>query len=184
MSSTRVMATCATMGQAVGTAAALAVRHNTDPRGIWENHIEELRDTLMEQDQYIPFTTRKVSPLSLAAKVSHEALRNGHDRSFGETDNGTFYIYLKYAVQDMRGYNEDGSKYLSPGVKWVGYFNGGEGFHTADWNYYGIQVGDPAHYGSHGCVNMYEADAKWIYDNCPEGTIVQVVGSTPSGPVR
>ena len=66
----------------------------------------------------------------------------------------------------------------------VGYFNGGEGFHTADWNYYGIQVGDPAHYGSHGCVNMYEADAKWIYDNCPEGTIVQVVGSTPSGPVR
>ena len=57
----------------------------------------------------------------------------------------------------MRGYNEDGSKYLSPGVKWVGYFNGGEGFHTADWNYYGIQVGDPAHYGSHGCVNMYEA---------------------------
>ena len=90
MSSTRVMATCATMGQAVGTAAALAVRHNTDPRGIWENHIEELRDTLMEQDQYIPFTTRKVSPLSLASKVSHEALRNGHDRSFGETDNGAW----------------------------------------------------------------------------------------------
>ena len=108
----------------------------------------------------------------------------GTPGAFGETDNGTFYIYLKYAVQDMRGYNEDGSKYLSPGVKWVGYFNGGEGFHTADWNYYGIQVGDPAHYGSHGCVNMYEADAKWIYDNCPEGTIVQVVGSTPSGPVR
>lgn len=23
---------------------------------------------------------------------------------------------------------------------------------------------------------MYEADSKWIYDNCPEGTIVQVVG--------
>lgn len=108
----------------------------------------------------------------------------GTPGAFGETDNGTFYIYLKYASQDMRGYNEDGSKYLSPGVKWVGYFNGGEGFHTADWNYYGIQVGDPAHYGSHGCVNMYEADAKWIYDNCPEGTIVQVVGSTPSGPVR
>ena len=108
----------------------------------------------------------------------------GTPGAFGETDNGTFYIYLKYASQDMRGYNEDGSKYLSPGVKWVGYFNGGEGFHTANWNYYGIQVGDPAHYGSHGCVNMYEADAKWIYDNCPEGTIVQVVGSTPSGPVR
>ena len=40
----------------------------------------------------------------------------GTPGAFGETDNGTFYIYLKYAVQDMRGYNEDGSKYLSPGV--------------------------------------------------------------------
>ncbi len=90
MSSTRVMATCATMGQAIGTAAALAVRHETTPRGIRENHIEELRDTLMEQDQFIPFTKRKVSALSLAAKVSDEALRNGIDRSIGETDNGVW----------------------------------------------------------------------------------------------
>ena len=66
----------------------------------------------------------------------------------------------------------------------VGYFNGGEGFHTASWNGYGIAHGDPVHYGSHGCVNMYEADAKWIYDNCPEGTVVQVVGAMPSGAVR
>jgi len=84
----------------------------------------------------------------------------------------------------MTGLNDDGSRYLSKGVKWVSYFYGGEGFHTASWNNYGIAHGDPAHYGSHGCVNMYEADSKWIYDNCPEGTIVQVVGAMPSGPVR
>ena len=101
-----------------------------------------------------------------------------------ETDLGTFYIYLKYQIQDMTGLNDDGSRYLSKGVKWVRYFYGGEGFHTASWNNYGIAHGDPAHYGSHGCVNMYEADSKWIYDNCPEGTIVQVVGAMPSGPVR
>ena len=101
-----------------------------------------------------------------------------------ETDLGTFYIYLKYQIQDMTGLNDDGSRYLSKGVKWVSYFYGGEGFHTASWNNYGIAHGDPAHYGSHGCVNMYEADSKWIYDNCPEGTIVQVVGAMPSGPVR
>lgn len=88
MSSTRVMATCATMGQAIGTAAALAVRHNTDPRGVWKEYTEELRDTLMEQDQFIPFAKRKISALSLAAKVSDEALRNGIDRSLGEEDNG------------------------------------------------------------------------------------------------
>ena len=101
-----------------------------------------------------------------------------------ETDLGTYYIYLKYSVQDMTGLNDDGSRYLSKDVKWVGYFNGGEGFHTASWNDYGIAHGDPVHYGSHGCVNMYEADAKWIYDNCPEGTVVQVVGDMPSGAVR
>ena len=87
-------------------------------------------------------------------------------------------------TQNVTGLNDDGSRYLSKGVKWVSYFYGGEGFHTASWNNYGIAHGDPAHYGSHGCVNMYEADSKWIYDNCPEGTIVQVVGAMPSGPVR
>ncbi len=101
-----------------------------------------------------------------------------------ETDPGTSFIYLKYSVQDMTGNNDDGSRYLSKGVKWVSYFNGGEGFHTASWNNYGIAHGDPANHGSHGCVNMYEADAKWIYDNCPEGTIVQVTGTTPSSAVR
>ncbi len=90
MSSTRVMATCATMGQAIGTAAALAVRHNTTPRGVRLDHLEELRDTLLEQDQFIPFTARKVSALSRSAKISHEALRNGIDRSIGDTDNGAW----------------------------------------------------------------------------------------------
>ncbi len=90
MSSTRVMATCATMGQAVGTAAALAVKHGTSPRGIYLHHLEELRDTLMEQDQYLPFTTRKIPELSRRAKVSDENLRNGIDRSIGETDNGSY----------------------------------------------------------------------------------------------
>lgn len=100
------------------------------------------------------------------------------------TDPGTYTIYLRYAIQDMKGLNDDGSRYLSKGVKWVSYFNGGEGFHTASWNNYGIAHGDPVNYGSHGCVNMYEADSKWIYDHCPQGTIVQVIGSQPSGAVR
>ena len=35
-----------------------------------------------------------------------------------------------------------------------------------------------------GCIRLEVVDVKWIYDNCPEGTIVQVVGAMPSGPVR
>lgn len=101
-----------------------------------------------------------------------------------ETTPGNYFIYLKYQVQDMRGTNDDGSQYLTKGVKWVSYFNGGQGFHTAGWNAAGIASGDPTGHGSHGCVNMNEADAKWIYDNCPDGTLVQVVGAQPTAPVR
>ena len=101
----------------------------------------------------------------------------------GESTSGTFFIYLRYASQDMRGRNFNGSPYLSPNVHWVSYYHGGEGFHTAMWNYNGIATGDPANHGSHGCINMYEQDARWVYENCPRGTIVQVVGSTPDGPV-
>ncbi len=106
--------------------------------------------------------------------------KSGHD----ETDLGTYAIYLRYNTQDMTGKNDDGSTYLSKGVRWVSYFDGGEGFHTALWNYDGIAKGDPSANGSHGCVNMYEQDAQWIYDNCPEGTLVTVIGDQPTSAVR
>ncbi|MFU0574416.1 L,D-transpeptidase [Gardnerella vaginalis] len=105
-------------------------------------------------------------------------------RGTDDSASGTFFIYLRYASQDMRGRNGDGSPYFSPGVRWVSYYHGGEGFHTASWNYKGIATGDAANHGSHGCINMYEQDAHWIFDNCPRGTIVQIVGTTPDGPVR
>lgn len=48
--STRVMATCATQGQAVGTAAALAARHGVSPRAIGRDRLEELQRTLVRED--------------------------------------------------------------------------------------------------------------------------------------
>lgn len=101
-----------------------------------------------------------------------------------ESDSGTFHIYLRYDVKTMRGRHYDGRPYVLPGIRWVSFYNGGESFHTAAWNSVGIATGDPARHGSNGCVNMYEADAHWIYDNCPRGTIVQVIGETPENPVR
>ena len=95
------------------------------------------------------------------------------------SDTGTFFINVRYAVQTMRG-----EGYVTPNVKWISYYNGSEGFHTANWNYEGIARGDPAQYGSHGCINMYEQDAKWIFDNAPIGTMVKVEGQVPAGPAR
>ena len=53
LSSTRVIATCSVIGQAVGTAAAMAVKYNIYARDILE-HIEELQQTLIRDDAYIP----------------------------------------------------------------------------------------------------------------------------------
>jgi hypothetical protein len=45
---TRVMRPCCAMGQAVGTAAAIATKHETTPRGVYEEHIRELQNTLVK----------------------------------------------------------------------------------------------------------------------------------------
>ncbi|MHB9130880.1 MAG: FAD-dependent oxidoreductase [Armatimonadota bacterium] len=93
MSSTRVMATCATLGQAAGTAAALAVRHNLSPRGLSQERVEALQQALLEDDCYLPGVTRLVSHISRNATLSAsegdaEPLRNGIDRPVGDVDNG------------------------------------------------------------------------------------------------
>lgn len=52
-SSTRVMATCAIVGQAVGTAAAIAIKKQIKPCEIL-SHITELQQQLLKDDCYIP----------------------------------------------------------------------------------------------------------------------------------
>lgn len=93
MSASRVMATCALLGQAVGTAAAIAARENLTPRGIYQHKVRQLQETLMEEDAYLPWHIRLVPELSCTAQLSAsqgdpEALRNGLDRPIGEVDHG------------------------------------------------------------------------------------------------
>ena len=77
LSSTRVMATTAMLGQALGTGVAQMVNTDTTPDTI---DIPTLRQTLMADDCYIPFYEREVSPLSLSAKCTAPVLRDGIDR--------------------------------------------------------------------------------------------------------
>ena len=77
MSSSRVMATCAILGQALGTAVAMAVQEGVALENV---NIPRLQDTLMEDDCFIPWHDRKVSRLSLSAHCSSETVRNGKDR--------------------------------------------------------------------------------------------------------
>jgi hypothetical protein len=93
LSATRVMATAALMGQAVGTAAALAKRDGLDPRGVYEKRIRELQQALLEDDVWLPWRRRDVAEISRQARLSAavgdpEALRNGVDRPVDGADNG------------------------------------------------------------------------------------------------
>ena len=86
------------------------------------------------------------------------------------TPKGTFWIGWKNTAT-----------YLSVGSwsgwvnRWMGFTNGGSissrewGIHDAPWR---TQFGGEIYKtnGSHGCINMAVADAKWLYDNIKVGT--------------
>jgi hypothetical protein len=68
--STRVMATCAVEGQAVGTAAALCCRHGLTPRQLYDDkpRLKELQRALLRDDQTIRGFLND-DPLDLARKA-------------------------------------------------------------------------------------------------------------------
>ncbi|MBR4761439.1 MAG: FAD-dependent oxidoreductase, partial [Clostridia bacterium] len=93
---TRVMATCGVIGQAVGTAAALAVEKGILPRAVGKC-ISELQERLMEDDCFLPKFTRKMPPLTQRATLTAEygdpsVLQNGIDRKIWGNDNGYWGI--------------------------------------------------------------------------------------------
>ena len=77
LSSSRVMATCAILGQALGTAVAQAL---TDGCHVADVDITKLQQTLMADDCYIPWHKREVPALTTAARCSADVVRNGVDR--------------------------------------------------------------------------------------------------------
>jgi len=90
LSATRVMGTCAALGQAVGTAAALCLRRGIDPAALRREHMAELQATLEDDDCMLPYRWRRPSAATLAARCAPECevLRNGVDRAWGDADNG------------------------------------------------------------------------------------------------
>lgn len=93
LSSSRVMATCAILGQAVGTAAAYAVKENcASNRETAQKYFKEIQQTLLDDDCYIPGIKREIADVCRkaelkAAQGDPEPLRNGVDRILEEEEN-------------------------------------------------------------------------------------------------
>ncbi|MBO4633015.1 MAG: FAD-dependent oxidoreductase [Lentisphaeria bacterium] len=93
LSSTRVMATCATLGQAVGCAVSVAINHGyLSPRETASSQIREIQNSLMDDDCYLPGFRREIPRLCCEAGLTASAgnpemLRNGIDRALEDETN-------------------------------------------------------------------------------------------------
>lgn len=85
------------------------------------------------------------------------------------TPVGEFHVYAKLPVQDMSGFNANGSRYFQPHVRWVNYFYKDNAVHGNYWrplSWFGNRN------SSHGCVSLPDNEAEWVYDWAPIGTTV------------
>jgi hypothetical protein len=87
MSSTRVMGTGCSMGQAIGTAAAMAVKMGLTLQDIGQ-HIGLLQQALLADDAYLPWVKQEFPPLTKNAKLAAsqgnpEPVRDGINRPVG-----------------------------------------------------------------------------------------------------
>jgi lipoprotein-anchoring transpeptidase ErfK/SrfK len=84
------------------------------------------------------------------------------------TPIGQYKIFSKLAVQDMKGFNPNGTKYFQPHVRWINYFlPGGYAIHGNYWR--------PSEWfgninSSHGCVSVPDEQAKEVFDWAPLNT--------------
>jgi len=77
LGSTRVMRTCGMMGEVVGKAAWICVRHHTSPRGVYEQYLDILKDLMtkpgamrrdsLEGDLIMPANAKKLPEAAMAA---------------------------------------------------------------------------------------------------------------------
>lgn len=81
MSSIRVMATCMLLGDAVGRAAAIAVKKGLTPHGVYLHEMASLQKSIMNADGFLPSKVREISEKCKNATLNApDSLRNGEDR--------------------------------------------------------------------------------------------------------
>lgn len=92
LSSSRVMATCALLGQALGTAVAQAVETGTS---LNELDIDLLQQTLLWDDCYLPYTERRIDQ-EHQIHCSNPIVCNGKERGDDNLWLGKEGMYLEY----------------------------------------------------------------------------------------
>lgn len=137
----------------------LDVRLADAPLGADGIHYHRLED--------LPTLTQKWIDVDLGEQrvVAYEGVRPVRSfvvstgKSATPTVTGVFRLWAKVPKQTMAGGSRAaGDYYLLPNVEWVQYFYRDYAFHGAYWH---VDFGTPI---SHGCINMTNDDAHWLYE--------------------
>ena len=127
------------------------------------------------------YTTEKLITVDIAAQtltaweggqIKHKT-KVSTGMKLTPTVKGSFKIYVKYPLRDMKGPSPykniyPSGKYHLKNVPNIMYFYQGYGIHGAYWH---NNFGRPA---SHGCVNVPLASAQWLFEFAQVGTRVEV----------
>ena len=98
MSSIRVMATCALLGQAVGVAAAIATKNSLTPNGVYKEKLSELQNILLNADCFLPSKLREISE-SCKKAAPYKELCDGFDRPHAIYNKETCGIKVKNGTE-------------------------------------------------------------------------------------
>ncbi|MCR2804737.1 FAD-dependent oxidoreductase [Paenibacillus soyae] len=95
---TRVMATCAVIGEAAGTGAALSVQYGISPREVHQHHLEELQQTLLRQDASVlgirnadSRDLARVARVSASSSTARLAVEHAYRTEAADTDLGILF---------------------------------------------------------------------------------------------
>lgn len=108
---TRVMRPMCATGQASGTAAAIARKHGTTPRGVYENHIGELQQTLLKDGCYL-MGVKNSDANDLALGATASASSETAETPAGKVNNG----WNRVVEKDRNAWAPPPK---SPGPQWV-----------------------------------------------------------------
>ncbi|MFP4057426.1 MAG: FAD-dependent oxidoreductase [Candidatus Brocadiia bacterium] len=134
LSDTRVMLTCAVMGQAAGTAAGLCVQRGTTPRGVYQRYLTDLQQQLLKDGAHIiglpnrdPRDLARQAALSASSerlqeegRLSAENVIDGYARAAnGEThawqpEEGDKTSWLQLAWAEPQAFNVVHVTFLTP----------------------------------------------------------------------
>ena len=97
LSSSRVMATCALLGQGLGTAIAVIKEDHSTLDTV---DIKKVQRILMDDDCYLPFNQREIAPINKYVETKYPILLNGNERGennlyIGEINQPITLILIK-----------------------------------------------------------------------------------------